>query len=268
MLAGPFFATGCTRNPVTGKLELVLISSQQEIEMGREAAPQFEDEFDGRVPDAELQSYVSSIGHKIAAASPREGMEYDFNVLASDVANAFALPGGKIYVTGGLMSRMTNERQLAAVLAHEVTHVAAGHSVQAMQRQLGTAMLVELAGRVAGADKAQTAEAVAKIVGTLVNLRYSRQQEYDADSYGTDYLTKAGYNPWGMVELLEVLQSLSDLEPGTLGEMLQTHPLTSKRVENAHAIVETNHPDARRETADPNIAGFLEMRGRLAKYLK
>ena len=269
LLVAPALAlTGCSKNPVTGKSELVLISPQQEIEMGREAAPQFEQEFAGKIPDESLQSYVSGVGRKVAAVSPRQDVEYEFAVLASDVVNAFALPGGKVYVTAGLMGRMTNERQLAAVLAHEVTHVAARHSVQAMQRQMGAAALAELAGMIAGQDKAQAAQAAAEIVGSLVTLSYSRDEEYQSDTYGTQFMAKAGYNPWGMVELLDILKSLQDSEPGRIGEIFQTHPLTSKRIENARGIVEKDHPAARSDEPDPNSSQFMTMRQRLTKYVK
>jgi len=146
--------------------------------------------------------------------------------------------------------------------------VAARHSVQAMQRQMGAAALAELAGVLVGQDKAQAAQAAAKIVGTLVTLSYSRDEEYQSDTYGTQYMAKAGYNPWGMVELLDILKSLQDSEPGRIGEIFQTHPLTSKRIENARGIVEKDHPAARGDEPDPNSSQFMTMRQRLTKYVK
>ncbi len=252
-------ATGCSQNPVTGKRELILIPPEQEIAMGQQAAPEFEKEFGGRVPNERLQSYVASVGQKVAAVSDRD-MPYEFTLVSSDVANAFALPGGQIFITAGLMVRMTNERQLAAVLAHEVSHVAAKHNVKGMQRQMGAAVLVEVAGRAAGQDKAQAAEAVTKVVTSVGNLKYGRDDEYQADEVGIKYLAKAGYNPWGMIEMLTVLYNLSESEPGSLGELFQTHPLTSKRIEDARLMVEQNHPKYSSQSPDPAAGQFLEMR--------
>ena len=225
---------GCSANPVTGRRELLLISREQEIAMGREAAPQFEKEFGGRVPNAVLQTYVQSVGARLAAASDRP-MPYSYTLLGSDVPNAFALPGGPVFITAGLLRRMTNERQLAAVLGHETAHVAARHSVKQMQKQMGAQLLVEIAGRIGGEGGA--AGDVAKVVSSVVTLKYSRDDEYQADAVGIRYAARAAYNPWGMAELLNVLKGLADTEPGTFAEMFQTHPLSSKRIQQAEAIL-------------------------------
>lgn len=255
---------GCSTNPATGKREFILISTQQEISIGREAGPQFEDEFGGKVADERLQRYVRGVGMKVAAVSDRQGLPYEYTLLNSDIPNAFALPGGKIYITAGLLSRMGNERQLAAVLGHETGHVAARHNVKGLQRQVGASLLIELAKAIAG-EKAEAAELAAKAVTGMVALRYSRDDEYQADMLGIRYATKAGYNPWGMVELLETLQRLSEQEGGSLTEMFQTHPLTGKRIEEAKEIIQENHPGASASQPDPNAAKFRQMRSLLTK---
>lgn len=255
-------AVGCSTNPVTGRSELILISEQQEIVIGSEAAPEFEQEFGGKVADESVQRYVQQVGQSVAAVSDRK-MPYEYALLRSNVANAFALPGGKVYITAGLMSRMTNERQLAAVLGHETGHVAAKHNVQGLQRQMGAAVLVEIAARVAGADKQQAAESATKIVTSMVNLKYSRDDEYQADDVGMKYMAKAGYSPWGMVELLATLKEMNDSEPGSLGELFQTHPLTTKRIDRAREAVENNFKSWPKDAADPHAGQFLEMRSRL-----
>jgi len=257
---------GCATNPVTGVREMILVPRDQEIAMGEESAPQFEQEFGGRVPNAALQAYVQSVGKKLAAVSDRE-MPYEYALVASDVPNAFALPGGKIYITAGLMARISNERQLAAVLGHETGHVAALHSVKGLQREVGASVLVELASRIVSADKADAAQAAAKVVTALGTLKYSRDDEYQADQIGIKYAARAGYNPWGMVELLTVLKNMSDSEPGTFGEMLQTHPLSSKRIAEAEAMIKGNAEYAKfSPTApDPQAAHFIEMRRALEK---
>ncbi|MDK1031502.1 MAG: M48 family metalloprotease, partial [Planctomycetia bacterium] len=236
LLILPILALGCSINPVTGKKEFILISTEQEIAIGAEAAPEFEKEFGGKVPNQKLQSYVRAVGQKVSALSDRS-MPYEFALLSSDVPNAFALPGGKIYITAGLMRRMTNERQLAAVLGHETGHVAAKHNVKGLQRQVGAAILVEVAVAILEGEAGQKAGKVTEIVTSLANLKYSREDEYLSDTLGIKYAAKAGYNPWGMVELLEVLRALSGADPRLFGDMFDSHPLTQKRVEQAKDII-------------------------------
>jgi len=255
---------GCSRNPVTGKSELSLITATQEVEMGRQAAPEFEKEFGGRVQNEKLQQYVSTVGARVSKDAHRD-MPYEFTLVRSETPNAFALPGGKIFITAGLMRRMSNERQLAAVLGHETAHVAAKHSVQGMQRQMGTGVLIEIAGAVVGADKASAAKAAAKVVSSVANLKYSRNDEYQADEVGIEYMVNGGYNPWGMVELLKVLQSTAKSEPGALTEFFQTHPLTSKRIGQAEDIIRANESYRRfsADAKDPDAGRFMAMHGLL-----
>ncbi|MDY7010960.1 MAG: M48 family metalloprotease [Planctomycetota bacterium] len=262
MFLFPLVAAGCSTNPATGKKHFIFISQEQEIAIGAEAAPEFEKEFGGKVPNQELQAYVRMVGGKASAVSERK-MPYEFTLVQSKVPNAFALPGGKIFITAGLMSKMTNERQLAAVLGHETGHVAAQHNVLGMQKQMGIAVLADIAGKIAGEEKAESAQAAAKVVAGMASLKYSRDDEYEADELGIRYMTGAGYNPWGMVELLTVLQNLSESESGSLTEMFRTHPLTSKRIAEARDIIEDKHKGFSPSTADPNAARFLQMRSLL-----
>ena len=181
------FSLGCSRSVVTGKKEFIAISTEQEIAMGQQAGPEIEKEFGDKVPNDRLQEYLQSVGGRLASVSDR-AIPYEFSLLSSDTPNAFALPGGKIYVTVGLFKNLTNERQLAAVLGHEVVHVADKHSVKGLQRQMGAAILAELAGAAVGGEKAQTAEAAAKITTGMVNLKYDRGMESEADAYGAKYM--------------------------------------------------------------------------------
>ena len=241
----------------------MLISRDQEIAMGIEAAPEFEKEFDGPVNNATLQAYIREVGAKVAAVSDRD-MPYEYTVLKSDVPNAFALPGGKIYVTAGLMRRMANEQQLAAVLGHETGHVAEKHNVKGMERQMGVIIFAEVLGSVGGSTGA-AAEAGAKIAGSMVTMKYGRGDEHEADHVGLYYMEKAGYNPWGMVELLTILLNLSEKEPGALPPMFSTHPLSSERIAETKKAIEsddklkTYSPD----TLDPRAGRFLQMRALL-----
>ncbi len=262
-LMAPMLA-GCSENPATGRNELVLISKQEEIRIGNEAAPEFEKEFGGRVKSDRLQDYVSRIGRTVAAKSERE-MPYEFALLRSETPNAFALPGGSIYITAGLMSRMTNERQLAAVLGHEVGHVAARHSVQQLQQQMGASVLVQLAGAAAG-EKEKIAETAASVAANMALMNYSRDDEREADRLGIRYMEKADFNPWGMVELLTVLKDLSDREPSSVESWFQTHPLTSERIERAEELIEDTYEERwRRDNPDPYADRFMDMRELLVR---
>lgn len=267
LLTLPLFSPGCSRNPATGERIAMLIGRDQEIAIGEEAAPEFEDTFQGLVRDEQVQRYVRRVGADVSEVAERE-MPYEFAALRSEVPNAFALPGGKVYVTVGLLEVMESERELAAVLAHEVGHIAAQHNVQALQRQVGAGILVDVAVRVAGDDSGQAAGKVTQIVTGLGNLRYSRQDEYQADLLGIRYMSRAGYNPWGMVELLTRLEAIGGRGGGSLTEFFSTHPLTEKRIAEAEQIVRDNHPQARRDKAPANMEHFSAMRKRAVSEKK
>lgn len=254
---------GCRVNPATGEKNLVLISREQEIAMGEQAAPEIVRQLGGLVDSQTLQQYVAEVGVRVARVAERD-MPYQFGLLRSDVANALALPGGKVFVTAGLMRLLDDERQLAAVLGHEVGHVAALHTVQGLQRQLGAQLLADLAQIAttiaAGGAAGQAAGVGAELAAGLVNLRYSREDEYEADRLGIRYLAVAGYSPWGMVELLQRLQQAEGEQPGQVGELLQTHPLTDKRVQEARLEVQSAYPGISPTTGDPRAGRFREMR--------
>ncbi len=260
---------GCSVNPATGKREFIMISREQEIALGVQASPEMEKQFGGPIDNQPLQDYVQSVGQKVSSVSDRE-MPYEFTAVASKVPNAFALPGGKIFITAGLLSKMSNERQLAAVLAHETAHVCALHNVKGMQQAMGGQILVDIVGTVIGGTEGAVAEAATKVASTIVNLKYSREYEYQADELGIKYMNRAGYNPWGMVELLNVLYDESQSEPGSLGEMLRTHPLTSKRIENAESIIrdDPEYAGFSREQNDPSAGIFLEFRATAEAAMK
>jgi len=263
-LGAMILAPGCATNPITGKRELSLISEEDEIRIGTEAAPQFEKEFGGAVPDESLQNYVKRIGASVAEVSHRP-MPYEYTLVASEVPNAFALPGGHIFVTAGLMARMTNERQLAAVLGHETAHVSAKHNVKGMQRQMGAQVLVAIAQKIVSPDSAAAAGAVTQVVTGVASLKYSRNDEYEADHYGAIYMEKAGYNPWGMAELQGILLKMSGDGGGTFTEMFQTHPLPANRITKVAELIETNarFEGYSKNSPDRNAGTFLSMRARL-----
>ncbi len=266
VLSGGFLGglSGCTTSPATGDTVPKFISDEQEISIGEEAAPQFAKEFGGEVDDPVLRSYVSRVGGQVAAVSDRE-MPYEFFLVRSDVPNAFALPGGKIFITAGLMRRMTNQRQLAAVLGHEVGHVADLHNIQGMQRQMGQSALVKVAQVLGGEKYGSVAGQVTQVVTSMKLLEYSRDQEHTADELGVRYMTRAGYNPRGMIELLGVLDRLSNEDKSTLDELFRTHPYSSDRIDNVRKHINAHDEYRRAFTGepDPKVDEFRRMRRRL-----
>ncbi len=259
VVVGVFFTCGCSTNPATGEQQLILYSREQEIAMGTEAAPSFIEQMGGPVENLKLQQYVQSIGSKLAAVSDRP-MPYEFTLVRSETPNAFALPGGKIFISAGLMRQLQNERQLAAVLGHEVAHVAAQHNIQAMQRQMGAALFADVLGAVIGGSGGAAAEVGADIAGTMFNLQYSRGDESKADDIGIRYLFAAGYNPWSMVELLAVLSELSESQSSKFGNLFETHPLTSERIKDARKILADKYNQRSAAALDPNADRFNKMK--------
>jgi len=250
-----FVIVGCAVNPVTGKRQMALVSESQEIQLGADAVPEFEKEFGGKVPNEQLQQYVTELGMALAAISDRPKLPWSFAVLNSDVPNAFALPGGKIFVTAGLMTSLTNERQLTSVLGHEIGHVCAKHSVQGMQRAMGAEAFAALFAQASGNESYGSA---AKVAGQMVVLKYGRDDEYQADALGIKYMEKAGYNPWGMVETLQFLMTLGE-EGGRLQELFQTHPLSSERVKKSQENVAKHYATYQADTPDANQTRFRQM---------
>ncbi len=255
-------AVGCSTNPATGEMQLIVIGTEQEIAMGKEAGPVFTEQMGGRVENKKLQQYVQSVGGRLAIVSDRS-MPYQFTVVASETPNAFALPGGKIFISAGMIRQLQNERQLAAVLAHEIAHVAAKHNVVAMQRQMGVGIAADVVGAFVGGAAGAAAEAGTKIAGNMASLSYSREDESQADEIGIRYLYAAGYNAWSMVEMLELLSEMSESESGKFANMFESHPMTSRRIKNARKIIASEYNQKSAVARDPNAARFIEMKNLL-----
>lgn len=207
-------AAGCStvENPVTGRAERTVMDERSEIEEGRKAHEQVIAEY-GVVKDARLQAYVNEIGQKLARSSHRANLQWTFTLLDSPEVNAFALPGGYIYVTRGLMAYMDSEADLAGVIGHEIGHVTARHGAQRATRQQ-TAGLGVLAATVLGAvlegrgvgGAADLASQVSQSVAAGYIASYSRDQELQADKLGAEYLSRGAYNPQNMVDVINVLK--------------------------------------------------------------
>ena len=219
LILGLFFClcTGCAINPITGEEQLMLISEQQDIVIGHKYAPEVEKQLGGRIANEALQIYINSVGQRVARVSHKPGLEYHFVALKDESTNAFALPGGYVFIAKGMLEKLTTEAQLASILAHEIVHIVARHASAAMSREIGIGILLSAA---TSEKTPQSVLTAANLTRQILGLRYSRKDEQEADMAGLDYLVWAGYNPYGMVETMQTLQNQSDTRPI---EFLSTH---------------------------------------------
>ena len=224
--------TGCAINPVTGERQLMLMSEQEEIAIDKENAPhQFSMDY-GAAQDAALNSYIDGVGKKLAGVSHRPQMPFSFRAVNAVYVNAYAFPGGSIAVTRGILVAVENEAELAALVGHEIGHVNARHTAQQMTKNM--LLNVGLAGAsVFAGDYGSLLGNVGSIGASVLLASYSRENEREADALGLEYMTRAGYNPEGMVGLMEILRSLSKHEPSAIETMFSTHPMSEERFQTA-----------------------------------
>lgn len=222
----------CAKNPVTGEDQLVFMSEPQEITMGANYYPQVIQLNNGTPPgDPQLQAYVNRVGRRLANLSHRPNLPWQFTVVNSSQVNAFALPGGKISITRGLITKMHSEDELAGVLGHEIGHVTARHAVAAYTRQvLMAGAMLGLSIALSDNDYAPALLAAAGMAGGLMMLSYSRDQERQSDELGYEYMTRAGYNPLAMVGTFELFKKMQKSEPGAVQGWLSSHPLPQERI--------------------------------------
>lgn len=242
MLASAFPLSGCSTNPTTGRSQLDLVGDSAATKLGIEAAPQLVQEFGGEVPSADLRNYITEVGNRLKDQTEVDGpnRQWRFYLLDSDVINAFALPGEQIFVSRGLVDEMTNEAQLAGVLGHEIGHVMAKHSTERMSQGTLAQIGVGIAGIFGGGSQAgQLAVQGGQLFvgGTL--MKFSRDQESEADSLGMRYMSKAGYNPRGQLELMQILERESG--SGSTPEILATHPLPQTRIDRVSKELQTTY---------------------------
>lgn len=252
--------TGCVTNDATGKSSLNLISEEKEIAIGTEAEPQFIDENGGLVPSEQVKNYVSKLGHELAAVSERPDLPWSFNVLNSEVINAFALPGGKVFISRGLIAKMNNEAQLAGVLGHEVGHVTAQHINSRMSQALiiqGIAVGASVAGEVADDDTLRVLGVGAGVGGGVYLLKFGRDQESEADILGLRYMTQIGYNPYAQVQVMQILKEAQGSGGGP--EFFATHPLPQTRIDRLNELIPSEYPRARRGEQDSEAYGTSDL---------
>jgi predicted Zn-dependent protease len=235
MTAAAAMLAACSTNPVTGRREISLVSEGQEIQMGQEAAQQVEQTL-GLVNDAELQAYVRRIGAELARTSERPQLPWRFGVIDDPVPNAFALPGGPVYITRGLLNLMNSEAELASVLGHEIGHITARHSAQQITRsQLGQIGL--LAVMVAKPELAQFGDLFSSGM-QLLFLRYGRDAERQADELGFKYALNENYDVGEMDDVFLALQRVGEAEGRSgLPAWASTHPDPGERAQTVQQRV-------------------------------
>lgn len=224
----------CARNPVTGKRQLVLMTEKQEIAMGQEADPQIVQAY-GLYEDEALQAFINEKGKEMGEISHRSKLEYNFKILNSPIINAFALPGGYVYFTRGIMAHFNNEAEFAGVLGHEIGHVTARHTV-AQQRNALLGQLGLIAGLVLVPEFAQFAEQASQGL-SLLFLKFGRDAETQSDELGVEYSSKIGYDAQQMAGFFQTLErNQVESGAGELPEFLSTHPSPAGREANVSQL--------------------------------
>src|SRR5438477_10298779 len=227
---------GCARNPVTGKRQIVLVSEAQEIAIGKESDSQVRQEY-GVAEGQALQNYIEMIGRKLVKVSHRPNLEWHFVVVDSPVVNAFAIPGGYVYLTRGILAYLGSEAELAGVMGHEIGHVTARHSVRQITRQ-ELAQLGLGVGSVLSPALGQVGDLAGNGLG-LVFLKFSRDDEREADRLGVEYAARAAYDPRQVSNFFEVLGRLSAAgDRETIPGWLSTHPDPPQRVQTTRMLAQ------------------------------
>lgn len=244
LLLALLLPVGCSTNAATGRQQLNILGQDEEIRMGQESGPQFLQSYGGPIPSQRLRDYVTGVGKRLAAQSERASLPWEFHAVDSAVVNAFALPGGKVFITRALLSKFQSEAELAGVLGHEIGHVTAEHIGQQMTQQLGVTLLaigIGVAGEQTDKDWLKVLGAGTQIGGSVYLLSFGRGQESQADELGVRYMTRLGYNPVGQLRVMEVLQK--EAGSGRQLEFLSTHPYPETRIKDLNALIRSNYPD-------------------------
>ncbi len=233
-------------NDITGRDQYVNISRQQEISMGLQAVPEMEDQFGGLDPSAQDQAIVAAVGRRLVENSIAAESEYpfEFRLLAdAETINAFALPGGPVYITRALYDQLQTEGQLAGVLGHEIVHVLARHSAEHIaETQLteGLTGAVVIASYDPNNPRSVYAAQFAMLVGQMVNMKFGRDDELESDRLGLQVMSEAGYDPRAMVQVMQILEQASQGGPP---EFFSTHPSPENRIGKIRAAIEQLFPN-------------------------
>jgi predicted Zn-dependent protease len=249
-------AVSCTTDYVTGKKTFSLVSESQEVAMGKEADPQIVAQY-GLYDDEELSVFIDNLGQALARKSHRPQLDYTFRVLDSEIVNAFALPGGYVYVTRGILAHFNSEDELAGVLGHEIGHVVARHGAEQMSRQQLAGLGLGLGAAVLK-DLEEFAEAAGFGVQLLL-LRYSRGQESESDRLGVEYSTRLGYDSHRMATFFQTLKRMSEQSGQSLPSFMSTHPDPGDRETTVHALTEEWQSKVNYTPLNKNPDDYLKM---------
>jgi len=233
ILAMALFVSACAKNPVTGQNQLMLMGEDWDRQIGQQQyAPLRQMQGGDYVVDKGVEAYVRRVGQRVAKASGRN-LPYEFNVINSSVPNAWALPSGKISINRGLLTELNNEAELAAVLGHEVVHAAARHGAAQQSKGAGLQMGVAIATVVGQREGVGDLARVGSMIGAqLINSRYGRAAELESDLYGMEYMSAAGYNPQGAVQLQQTFVRLSEgRQTDFVSGLFASHPPSQQRVQ-------------------------------------
>ncbi len=245
-LAGYYFGTREEYNPITDETQRIALSVEEEIALGLQSAPQMAQQFGGLLPDATVQAEIDAIGQRLVETSAAADTAYpfDFHVLADDrTVNAFALPGGQVFITSGLLRLLDTEGEIAGVLAHEIGHVVGRHSAEQIAKSQLTQGLAGAAG-VALYDPENPSSAaaaqIAAVVGRVVNMRYGREDELQSDGLAVRFMAAAGYDPRSLVVVMEVLSEAGG--GSSQPEFLSSHPDPGNRIRAIQEAIALEFP--------------------------
>ena len=246
-IAGYFFGTREEFNPITEENQRIGLTVEEEIALGLQAAPQMAEQFGGLLPDEQVQAQIDAIGQRLVQESEASSTDYqfEFHVLADDqTVNAFALPGGQIFITAALLNQLETEGEVAGVLGHEIGHVVGRHSAE----QLAKAQLIEGVEGAAGValydpenPSSISGVQMAQLVGQMVNMSYSREDELQSDTLGVRFMADSGYDPRALIRVMEVLEAASG--GASQPEFMSTHPNPGNRTQQIEEAIEKVFPD-------------------------
>jgi len=251
------FMSSRSKNPITGQTQHVALSVDQEIALGLKSAPEMAQQFGGLLPDPQAQALVDRVGQRLLT-SGFDNIElpypFEFHLLADpNVVNAFALPGGQIFITAALYSRLETEGQLAGVLGHEIGHVVERHSAEHMAKaQLTQGLIGAVAVGASDPDNPRAgagAAMIAQFVGSMVNMKYGRDDELESDKWGVELMTRAGYDPRAQIRVMEILREAGG--GGRTPEFMSTHPDPGNRIERIQVLIAEMFPNGVPENLQP-----------------
>jgi predicted Zn-dependent protease len=256
LAAGALLLAACATNPVTGSREFNLMSEAQEVQLGQQSDPEVRRDM-GVYEDAALQEYVSSIGMRMAQGSQRPDLPWHFTIVDAAAVNAFAVPGGYIYVTRGILAYLNDEAELAGVLGHEIGHVTARHSAKQYSKATGTSFGLTLGSIFFPEARGYTGLASSGF--GLLLLKYSRDDELQADQLGAQYAASNGWDPAGVQDMLRTLGRIDEqTDRRGVPNYLATHPAPTDRVEQIEQTVATLRGTAPAEPYKTDRAGYLK----------